>query len=79
MILKCPNCGEELCLVVTLTFVAVQAKGVIDEGGLAHFVFGDTGIRAKDDVESIYCPSPDCDWTFDDPWKLLNLEVRKND
>ena len=77
MILKCPNCDAELRLMVTLTFVDVQAKGVIDEKGLAHFAFGNTGIRARDKVESIYCTDPDCDWTFDDPWEFLNSEVRK--
>lgn len=79
MILKCPNCATELRLMVTLTFVGVQAKGIIDEGGFAHFAFEDTGIRAGNMVEAIYCPSPDCDWTFDDPWEFLNLMVRKND
>lgn len=78
MILKCPNCDAKLCLMVTLTFVAVQAKGIIDEGGLAHFAFEDTGVRARDKVNSIYCPNPDCDWTTDDPWEFLNLEVKKN-
>ena len=77
MILKCPNCSEELCLMVTLTFVGVQAKGVIGEKGLAHFAFGNTGARTRAKVESIYCPDPDCDWTFDDPWEFLNSEVRK--
>ena len=76
MILKCPNCDTELRLMVTLTFVDVQAKGVVDEGGLAHFVFGNTGVRARDKVESIYCPNPDCDWSHDDPWVFLNSEVK---
>ena len=79
MILKCPNCTKELQLMVTLTFVAVQAKGVVDEKGLAHFAFGNTGIRARDKVESIYCPNPDCDWSHDDAWEFLNLEVKKDD
>ena len=80
MILCCPNCGEELRLFVTLSFVDVQAKGVIDESGLAHFAFGNTGIRARDKVESIYCPSPDCDWTFSgDPWQFLNAGVKKDE
>jgi len=79
MILKCPNCGTELRLMVVLTFVDVQAKGEVDEGGLAHFVFGNTGVRARDKVESIYCPNPGCDWTFDDPWAFLKSEVKKSD
>lgn len=79
MILKCPNCDEALRLMVTLTFVDVQAKGILDESGLAHFAFEDTGVRTRSRVASIYCPNPDCDWTFDDPWEFLNLEVRKSD
>ena len=79
MILKCPNCDTELRLMVTLTFVDVQAKGVVDEDGLAHFVFGNTGIRARDKVKSIYCPNPDCDWSHDDAWLFLNSEVKKNE
>ena len=79
MILKCPNCDTELRLMVTLTFVDVQAKGVVNEDESAHFIFENTGVRARDRIESIYCPNPDCDWTFDDPWKLLNLAVKKND
>lgn len=77
MLLKCPNCGTELRLMVTLTFVDVQAKGEVDESGLAHFVFGDTGVRAEDSVESIYCPSPECDFTFGDPWEFLRREAKK--
>jgi len=78
MILKCPNCDTELRLMVTLTFVDVQAKGVVDENGLAHFAFEGTGARVGAQIESIYCPNPDCDWTFDDPWEFLNLEVKNN-
>jgi len=61
---------------VTLTFVDVQAKGEVDESGLAHFVFGDTGVRAGDRINSIYCPSPSCDWTCEDAWEFLRLEVK---
>lgn len=76
MILKCPNCGTELRLMVTLTFVDVQAKGIIDDAGLANFAFENTGARTRAKIESIYCPNPDCDWTFDDPWEFLNSEVK---
>jgi len=77
MILQCPSCNTELRLVVSLMFVDVQAKGEVDENGLAHFVFGNTGVRARDKVESIYCPNPGCDWTFGDPWEFLRMETKK--
>jgi len=77
MVLKCPNCGGELRLMVHLVFVDVQARGVIDESGIAHFVFGNTGVRVRDKVESIYCTDPDCDWTHDDPWEFLNSELSR--
>jgi len=62
---------------VVLTFVDVQAKGEVDESGVAHFSFEDTGVRAKDIVESIYCPSPECDFVFDNPWEFLNLACKR--